>query len=72
RDTLNQIRGAFQDGEQKGRQEGLAEGRAEGRAKERKDSIRFMLSLGIAADVIATKYGMTPEEVIQISNEDHA
>ena len=67
RDTLNQIRGAFQDGEQKGRQEGLAEGRAE----ERKDSIRFMLSLGVPADVIATKYGMTPEEVIRISNEKH-
>ncbi len=65
RDTLNQIRGAFQDGEQKGRQEGIAEGRAE----ERQESIRIMLSLGISAEVIAAKYDVTPEELIRISTQ---
>ncbi len=67
RDTLNQIKGAFQDGEQKGRQEG----RAEGRAEERQESIRFMLSLGISVDVIAAKYDMTPEEILNISKKNY-
>lgn len=56
-----------------GRAEGLAEGRAEGfaegRTEARQESIRFMLSLGISAEAIAAKYGMTPEEVICISGE---
>ncbi len=63
RDTLNQIKGAFQDGEQKGRQEG--------RAEERQESIRFMLSLGISVDVIAAKYDMTPDEILNISKKNY-
>ena len=36
RDTLNQIRGAYRDGEENGEKRGLEKGRAEGRAKESK------------------------------------
>ncbi len=73
RDTINQIRGAYQDGEEKGFQKGRAEGKAEGieigETKERLASIRFMLSLGISPEVIANQYEMTPEEVIRLSNK---
>lgn len=63
RDTINQIRGAFQEGEEKGR----GEGRAEGRLQERRDSIRFMLSMGVPLEAIATRYEMTPEEIVSLS-----
>ncbi len=56
RDTLNQIRGAFQ----------------EGMAKERQESIRIMLSLGIPPEVIAAKYKIKPEEVIRLSEDTEA
>ncbi len=55
RDTINQIRVAFQEGEEKGR------------AEERLESIRFMLSLDIPVETIARKYGMTSEEVIKLA-----
>lgn len=41
-----------------------AEGRAEGKTEERAKSIRIMLSLGIAPEIIANQYGMTTEDVI--------
>ncbi len=65
RDTINQIRGAFQEG----KAEGEVEGEKKGRLQERLASIRFMLSLGISPEVIAKQYEMTPEEVIRLANE---
>ena len=82
RDTLNQIRGAYQDGEEngekrgleKGRAEGLAEGRAEGLAEgeqiERRKSIRMMLSFGIRPEQIAKEYGISVTEVAHIAESD--
>ncbi|MDE6855090.1 MAG: hypothetical protein K2J34_01320 [Muribaculaceae bacterium] len=82
RDTLNQIRGAYQDGEEngekrgleKGRAEGLAEGRAEGLAEgeqiERRKSIRMMLSFGIPPEQIAKEYGISITEVAHIAESD--
>ena len=76
RDTLNQIRGAYEDGEEIGERRGLEIGRAEGRAEgeliERKKSICMMLSFGIQPKQIADKYGISELEVMQIaeSNEE--
>lgn len=59
-------RESFDDGVSKGIEKGRAEGRAEGREEERAESIRFMLSVGVAPEVIADKYGMTPEAVLSL------
>ncbi len=44
-----------------------AEGRAEGKNEERRESIRIMLSLGIAPETIAEKYGISSKEVIGLA-----
>lgn len=51
----------------KARAEGREEGRAEGKSEERKNSIRIMLSLGVAPGVIAERYGISQEEVLLLS-----
>ncbi len=56
-------------GRAEGREEGRVEGRAEGRAEERQESIRIMLSLGIAPETIGAKYDMPPEEVIKLAKD---
>lgn len=56
----------------KAREEGRAEGRAEGRDEERLNSIHIMLSLGVAPEVIAEKYGISKDEVIRISGRHSA
>ncbi|MDE7421496.1 MAG: Rpn family recombination-promoting nuclease/putative transposase, partial [Muribaculaceae bacterium] len=58
---------SFDDGVSKGIEKGRAEGRAEGREEERIESIRFMLSIGVAPEVIAAQYNMTPGEVLGLS-----
>ena len=78
RDTLNQIRGAYQDGEENGEKRGLEKGRAEGRAEglaegeqiERRKSIRMMLSFGIRPEQIAKEYGISVTEVAHIAESD--
>ena len=78
RDTLNQIRGAYQDGEENGEKRGLEKGRAEGRAEglaegeqiERRKSIRMMLSFGIRPEQIAKEYGISVTEVALIAESD--
>lgn len=59
RDTLNQIRGAYQDGEEKGR----AEGRAEGRVETKLEIARSMLSDGISPQKIAKFTGLSIEDI---------
>ena len=51
----------------KAREQGRAEGFEEGRDKERLNSIHIMLSLGIAPEAIAEKYGISKDEVIRMS-----
>ncbi|MDE6633366.1 MAG: Rpn family recombination-promoting nuclease/putative transposase [Muribaculaceae bacterium] len=53
-----------EEGIKKGREEGIKKGREEGREEERMESIRFMLSIGVAPEVIAKQYGMTAEELL--------
>ncbi len=55
RDTLNQIRGAFQDGK--------VEGIAEGKAEERKNIAMKMLKDGISIQMITSFTGLTESEV---------
>ncbi len=78
RDTINQIRGAFQDGERKGRAEGKAEGKAEGRAEGRaegkvegraeakRETAKNMLKLKIDLNVIAASTGLSIEEILSL------
>ncbi len=66
RDTINQIRGAFQDGEQKGRAEGKAEGKAEGRAEAKRETAKNMLKLKIDLNVIAASTGLSIEEILSL------
>ena len=47
--------------------EGMEKGIAEGREEERMESIRFMLSVGIAPEVIAAQYNMTVDDVFNSS-----
>ena len=70
RDTLNQIRGAYQDGEENGEKRGLEKGRAEGEQIERRKSIRMMLSFGIRPEQIAKEYGISVTEVAHIAESD--
>ncbi len=74
RDTINQIRGAYQDGEETGIEIGRIEGRAEGieigELNERRKSINLMLSFGIAPQEIAGKYGLTTEEIMRIAESN--
>lgn len=56
-------------GLEEGRAEGLEEGRAEGKDEARKESIRIMLSLGISPESIASKYGITVEEVTSVNDQ---
>ena len=67
RDTINQIRGAFQDGENKGHAEGHAEGRAEGRAEgegnAKKEIARKMLKEGLDISMIASFTGLSISEI---------
>ena len=55
RDTLNQIRGAYQEGENKGR--------AEGRAEEKKYIARKMLKEGLSSQMIASFTGLSISEI---------
>lgn len=57
----------MEEGMAKGMEEGMAKGMAKGEERERKESIRFMLSLGITPQVIADKYGVSADEVIRLS-----
>lgn len=47
----------------KGFDKGVAKGMEEGREAERRENIRMMLSFGVPMDAIASKFGMTPEEI---------
>lgn len=57
---------SFEDGVSKGIEKGREEGKEEGREEERLKSIRFMLSLGIAPEVIAAQYHMTIEAILSL------
>ena len=59
RDTLNQIRGAFMDGEQKG----LQKGRAEGRIEEKKEIARKMLREGMGVSMVVSFTGLSESEI---------
>ncbi|MDE6633131.1 MAG: PD-(D/E)XK nuclease family transposase, partial [Muribaculaceae bacterium] len=67
RDTLNQIRGAYQEGEAKGRAEGEAKGRAEGKAEGEADAkkaiARKMLKNGLGISMIASFTGLSESEI---------
>ncbi len=67
RDTVNQLRGAFQEGEEKGfkkgHAEGKAEGKAEGRVEERKEIARNMIRDGIDPRLIASYTGLSELEI---------
>ena len=63
RETKAGILYAAEKARNEGRAEGQAEGRAEGRAEAREEAMKIMFSCGISREVIADKYGLTPEEV---------
>ena len=66
RDTINQIRGAYEDGEEKGEKRGFEKGRAE----EMRRSIRTMLAFGIPCEKIAEEYGISQEDVKLLGSSD--
>lgn len=51
---------------------GRAEGREEGREEERLKNIKFMLECGIDPHIIATKFDMSLDEVLQIASDELA
>ncbi|MDE6478686.1 MAG: Rpn family recombination-promoting nuclease/putative transposase [Muribaculaceae bacterium] len=59
RDTINQIRGAYQEGEAKGR----AEGKAEGEADAKKTIARKMLKEGMGISMITSFTGLSESEI---------
>ncbi len=67
RDYENILESAKRQATREGLEIGLTKGREEGKEEERKENIRFMISVGVTPETIATKYGMTIEEVVQIS-----
>ncbi len=45
---------------------GREEGREEGRAEERSKNIKLMIECGIDPNIIATKFGMSLDEILQL------
>ncbi len=66
RDTLNQLRGAYQDGEKKGRAEGRAEGRAQGKKEEQLEMARRMLAIPFPYETIMQITGLSYEELASL------
>ncbi len=62
RDTLNQIRGAFQDGERQGIQKGIAKGYADAK----RETAKSLLKLEIDPNVIAESTGLSIEEILSL------
>lgn len=63
RDYHAQLAYAETKGLTQGFEKGVAKGMEEGREAERRENIRMMLSFGVPMDAIASKFGMTPEEI---------
>lgn len=61
-------RDSFSKGMEKGLAKGMEKGREEGKEEERVKGIRFMLELGISAEIISQKYGITVEDVMRCAD----
>ena len=52
---------------ERGREEGREEGRKEGRKEERLKNIKFMIECGVDPAIIATKFDMSLDEILQLA-----
>lgn len=63
RDTLNQIRGAYQDGEETGKEIGIKIGEEKGRAEGKMDVAREMKKRGMKLGDIMLFTGLTEQQI---------